>query len=156
MTGDLPAAAQRAAGREVTAYCRMTVRDEARLELAGEDEPVLWPAAEVAGQSGVAVRDLPGTWLLVTVRETPEEGRALSGFRVAGGREVTVRCLLLFGDQAELVLEGGDAGDPARWPAAAIAAETGLEPGELPGRRFRVRVAEPGGRLEFSGFRVAG
>lgn len=72
----------------------------------------------------------------------------------AAGGVVTVRCLLVFGDQAELVLEGAGSGDPARCPAAAIAADTGLEAGDLPGRRFRVRAAEREGRVAFSGFRL--
>jgi hypothetical protein len=67
-------------------------------------------------------------------------------------REVTVLCLLVFGDQAELVPADGDMDDVARWPAAAIAEETGLEPADLPGKRFRVQVAEEDGRVLFSGF----
>ena len=76
---------------------------------------------------------------------------------MSGGewREVTVRCLLLFGDQAELVPDGADAdAEPARWPVTAITADTGLEPGEVPGRRFRVRALERDGEVTFSGFLV--
>jgi hypothetical protein len=57
---------------------------------------------------------------------------------------------------AELVLEGAEAEDPVRWPAAAIAAEAGIKPGEMPGSRFRVRVLEHDGAVTFSGFRLAG
>ncbi len=72
------------------------------------------------------------------------------------GREAAVECLLLFGGDAELALEGAEGlGSTARWPAAAIAAETGLEPGELPGRRFLVHVADGGDGPLFSGFRLA-
>lgn len=81
MTGD--EAAARAAGSVVTARCRMTHGGMALLELPGEGEPARWPAADVAAQAGIAVRDLPGAWLELTVRESPEEGRILSGFRVA-------------------------------------------------------------------------
>lgn len=73
-----------------------------------------------------------------------------------GERVETVRCLLLFGDQAELVLEGGDPEDVTRWPVSVIAADTGLEPGQVPGKAFRVRVSENDGRVAFSGFRLAG
>jgi hypothetical protein len=73
----------------------------------------------------------------------------------AAGEEMTVACLLLFGDQAELVPADGQVhDDPARWPAAAIAEETGLEVADLPGKRFRVRVDEAGGLVLFSGFRL--
>lgn len=70
------------------------------------------------------------------------------------GGDVTVVCLLVVGDDAELVLEGGDPEDVARWPAAAITADTGVGVRELPGKRFRARVSEPGGRVVFSGFTV--
>ena len=76
-------AAARAAGITVMATVRMTHGDDALLELPGEEEPVRWPAAVVAEESGVPVRALPGAVLLLTVRETPDEGRVLSGFRVA-------------------------------------------------------------------------
>lgn len=70
-------------------------------------------------------------------------------------REETVRCLLLWGDQAELALEGAeDEEDPARWPVSAIAADTGLAPANVPGKRFRARVAEKDGRVEFAQFRL--
>jgi hypothetical protein len=69
-------------------------------------------------------------------------------------REETVHCLLVAGDQAELVLEGAETAEAARWPAAAICAEAGVELGELPGAAFRVLVAEGDGRLEFSAFRL--
>lgn len=72
------------------------------------------------------------------------------------GREVAVACLLLFGDQAELELQGAqDPGATARWPAPAIAADTGLELAELPGRRFLVRAEDGPDGPVFSGFRVA-
>jgi hypothetical protein len=72
-----------------------------------------------------------------------------------GAREVTVRCLLLLGDQAELVPDGWDGqGEPSRWPAAAIAAEAGLPAGELPGRRLAARATGGDGDLTFSGFRL--
>lgn len=81
-----------------------------------------------------------------------------TGGPVSGeGRETAVACLLLFGDDAELALEGAeDAGSTVRWPAAVIAAETGLELDELPGRRFLVRVTEDGEGQRFAGFRLAG
>jgi len=65
---------------------------------------------------------------------------------------VVVSCLLVVGDHAEFIIDGGDAGDVARWPAAAVAGEAGLEVAQLPGRRFRVRVEQPEGRVLFSGF----
>ena len=73
------------------------------------------------------------------------------------GREVTVRCLLLFGDQAELVPDGWNGlGEPARWPAAAIAAEAGVPPGDLPGRRVLARESGRDGEVAVSGFRLLG
>jgi hypothetical protein len=75
-------AAARAAGIEVTARVRYTHRGRALIELPGEDELVECPAAEVAESAGVPEGSLPGRVLLVTVRETPEEGRVLSGFRL--------------------------------------------------------------------------
>jgi hypothetical protein len=69
-------------------------------------------------------------------------------------REETVHCLLVTGDQAELVLEGADTTEAARWPAAAICEEAGMLPGELPGASFRAVVTETGGQVEFSAFRL--
>lgn len=80
--GELDAAA-RAAGYEVEARCSITFGEDAVLELPGEAEPVRWPAAEVAAGLGVPVREVPGKRLVVTVRESAESGRVLSGFRRA-------------------------------------------------------------------------
>jgi hypothetical protein len=76
-------AAARAAGTEVEARVLLTHGADALLELPGEDVPVRWPAAEVAEGAAVRVEDLPGMRVLVTVRESMERGRALSGFRPA-------------------------------------------------------------------------
>lgn len=81
--GEELSAAARAAGVEVTARVRLTHGDDALLELPGEGELVRWPMAEIASQAGVPARSLPGASLLVTVRESREEGRVLSGFRLA-------------------------------------------------------------------------
>lgn len=78
--------------------------------------------------------------------------QVLSDDAADAGPEMTVRCVLLAGDQAELTADDGDSDDIARWPAAAIAAETGLPLEDLPGKRFRVRVAQEDGRVLFSGF----
>lgn len=78
--GELDAAA-RAAGYEVEARVMLTHGADALLELAGEDLPVRVPAAEVAEGLGVDVTGLPGLRVLVTVRESAESGRVLSGFR---------------------------------------------------------------------------
>jgi hypothetical protein len=72
----------------------------------------------------------------------------------AAPREETVHCLLVDGGQAELVVDGAETAEAARWPAAAICEEAGLLPGELPGASFRVVVAEEAGRLAFSAFRL--
>ncbi len=80
--GDLDAAA-RAAGYEVVAEVRMTHRDKALIRLPGEAEDVRVAAAEVAAGLGVGVGDLPGRRVRVTVRESLEAGRVLSGFRAA-------------------------------------------------------------------------
>jgi hypothetical protein len=70
---------------------------------------------------------------------------------------MAVACLLVFGDDAELELEGAeDPGNTLRWPAAAITADTGLGQGELPGRRFVVRVSDGADGPVLSGFRLAG
>jgi hypothetical protein len=76
-------AAARGAGYEVVAEVRYTHRDQALVELPGEQEPVRCPAAEVAAGLGVAAAALPGMRVAVTVRETPEDGRVLSGWRPA-------------------------------------------------------------------------
>ena len=67
-----------------------------------------------------------------------------------------VTCLLLFGDQAELELAGEEGARAARWPAALIAADTGLSVDELPGRRFLVSVTGGKAAPVFCGFRLAG
>jgi hypothetical protein len=71
----------------------------------------------------------------------------------AQGTQVRVRCLLVIGDQAELQVPGQD--EPARWPAAAIAAELGVDVAELPGRELEAVLAETRetGRV-FSAFRL--
>ncbi len=74
-------AAARAAGVEVTAEVRFMHQDQAIVQLPGEQVLVRVPAAELAGSLGVGVRDLPGRAARVTVRETPEDGRVLSGWR---------------------------------------------------------------------------
>lgn len=66
---------------------------------------------------------------------------------------VEVTCLLLFGDQAELTIPGQD--EPARWPAAAIADDTGMAETDLPGKTFRVDLAEtPETGRRFAGFEL--
>ena len=55
-----------------------------------------------------------------------------------------VQVLLLFGDQAELLIPAKKftSENPLRVPAADIAAATGLETGQLPGRKFTAEVSE--------------
>ncbi|WND33974.1 hypothetical protein RI578_06555 [Streptomyces sp. BB1-1-1] len=55
---------------------------------------------------------------------------------------VTVRVLLLFGDQAEVVADvpPQERAAPERYPAAMIAEEAGLEVSELPGARLTATV----------------
>lgn len=69
--------------------------------------------------------------------------------------ELRVRCLLLIGDQAELVVMDGDPEDVLRHPAADVAAEAGVPVGELPGKVLSVRVAGGAGEWRLSGFRLA-
>lgn len=164
------AAAMRAAGYEVLAEVKEL--DEPALarfaivrvlsEDEDEDLEHVVVAQDVATVLSVEASELVGRQFIATLRETPETGPVLSWFRpvptpqqAAEGREMTVRCLLLVGDQAELV-PGDDNGLSlvfnARWPAVAIAAATGLPLEDLPGRVFRARVAERDGRVLFSGF----
>jgi hypothetical protein len=70
-------------GNQVRVLCLLLVGDEAELQVTGQDEPVRWPAAEVAGQTGLAREQLPGRWLVAELAETRESGRVLSGFRLA-------------------------------------------------------------------------
>ena len=71
--------------------------------------------------------------------------------------EVRVLCLLTVGDQAELVVVGGDPEDVVRHPAADVAAQVGIPAGELPGKVLLVRVdGEDVGERRLSGFRLAG
>lgn len=157
------AAAMRAAGYEVLAEVRQIEWPVALASVAGHDEEALYTVSAfgVAQVLGATPENLIGSQFIATYRETPETGPVLSAFRAvpdpAAGKEMTVRCLLLAGDQAELVPDGAeDDGDIARWPAAAIAAETGLQLEDLPGKRFRALVAEQAGRVLFSGFTLTG
>jgi hypothetical protein len=152
------AAAMRAAGYDVLAECTEVTGAVAVVSVAGEDEEVTHAVAAraLAEELHVDPAQLAGTEFLATMRETPEEGPVLSGFRplpAGSPRHVTVQCLLLFGDQAELTLDsGGEQGDVVRWPASAITGDTDLELSDLPGRRFRARVLEADGRVLFSAF----
>ncbi|MEV0186875.1 hypothetical protein AB0I54_48095 [Streptomyces sp. NPDC050625] len=55
---------------------------------------------------------------------------------------VSVRVLLVFGDQAEIVADVSpeERGEPARYPAAEIAAAVGVDVRELPGMRLTAAV----------------
>ncbi|MER7807902.1 hypothetical protein [Streptomyces sp900116325] len=53
---------------------------------------------------------------------------------------VNVKILLLFGDQAEVIADAADAGDPVRYPAAEIAGAVGAELSELPNMRLTAVV----------------
>ncbi|MET9815308.1 hypothetical protein [Streptomyces sp. NPDC006355] len=57
---------------------------------------------------------------------------------------VTVKVLLLFGDQAEIVADAPPAerSEPARYPAADIAAAVGVGVSDLPGTRLTADVGE--------------
>lgn len=59
---------------------------------------------------------------------------------------VNVKVLLLFGDQAEIVADAPDAGEPVRYPAAEIADAVGAELSELPNMRLSA-VVGAGDRL---------
>lgn len=77
-------ATARAAGYEVVVAVRLTHGDDALVELPGQEEPVRWPTGLITAATGLRPEELPGKRLAVTVRETPEDGRTLSGFRVIG------------------------------------------------------------------------
>jgi hypothetical protein len=155
------AAAMRAAGYDVLAEVKElddpVLAGFAIVHVLSEDEglELVVRAQDVATALSVEAGELAGRQFIATYRETPQTGPVLSGFRPvpgAAGRGMAVRCLLLLGDQAELVADGSEEGDVARWPAAVVAEETGLQLEDLPGKRFRVRVAEQDGRVLFSGF----
>jgi hypothetical protein len=74
-------AGARAKGYEVEARCSIGHGRDALIELPGEALAVRVPLAEVAEGLGIAPRDVPGSRMLVTVRESAESGRVLSGFR---------------------------------------------------------------------------
>ncbi|MFF8406926.1 hypothetical protein ACF06P_35525 [Streptomyces sp. NPDC015684] len=59
---------------------------------------------------------------------------------------VTVRVLLLFGDQAEIVADvpPEERAEPERYPAADIAAAAGVPVAELPGVRLTAEVGDDG------------
>ncbi|MFF6985622.1 hypothetical protein [Streptomyces sp. NPDC010273] len=67
---------------------------------------------------------------------------------------VPVRVLLLFGDQAEIVADvpTDERAEPARYPAADIAAATGVPVDQLAGQRL---TAEVGTDDQLSDWRVA-
>jgi hypothetical protein len=73
----------RAAGVEVKARCSVLFGDRALIELPGEAEPARWPVDQIAEATGLDAEELPGRALVMTVRETLEDGRVLSGFRLA-------------------------------------------------------------------------
>lgn len=57
---------------------------------------------------------------------------------------VTVRVLLLLGDQAEIVADvpPAERDEPARYPAADIATAVGVPVSDLPGRRLTADVGD--------------
>ncbi|MBA9050537.1 MULTISPECIES: hypothetical protein [Streptomyces] len=60
---------------------------------------------------------------------------------------VTVRVLLLFGDQAEIVaadVPAGERAEPERYPAAEIAAAVGVPVSYLPGMQLMADVGDDG------------
>ncbi|GAA3048261.1 hypothetical protein [Streptomyces glomeratus] len=59
---------------------------------------------------------------------------------------VTVRVLLLFGDQAEIVADvpPEERTEPERYPAADIAAAVGVPVSDLPGVRLTAEVGDDG------------
>ncbi|GGJ81961.1 hypothetical protein GCM10011583_11810 [Streptomyces camponoticapitis] len=65
--------------------------------------------------------------------------------------QVNVRVLLLVGDQAEVVADAGDAGEPARYPAVEISEAVGVPVRELPGVRL---TADVGAGDRLSGWRL--
>lgn len=151
------AAAMRAAGYKVLAEVTELDWPVAVVQLATDDEDGgarhYISAPELAQRLGVTTGDdLAGREFIATYQEDPETGPVLFGFRPLPA-VTAVRCLLVAGDQAELVREGAEEeSDVARWPAAAIAEQTGLPLEDLPGKVFRVRVTELDGRVLFSGF----
>jgi plasmid maintenance system antidote protein VapI len=76
-------AAARAAGYEVTARCSMVFGELAVIEMPGEGEPVRWPASDVMAGTGLSLDEVSGARLTFTVRETAQDGRVLSDFRLA-------------------------------------------------------------------------
>ena len=79
------AAAMRAGGYEVLAECRTVDGGVATVWVMGAAEGVeeSVEAAALAAALGVAPRALPGVEFVAVVRETPADGRTLSGFRPA-------------------------------------------------------------------------
>ena len=79
------AAAMRAAGYEVLVGCTGVVGAAATVWVMGDGEGVeeSVEAAELAAALGVAPQALPGAEFLAVLRETPTQGRTLSGFRAA-------------------------------------------------------------------------
>jgi len=79
------AAAMRAAGYEVLAECRTVAGEAAAVWVMGAAEGVeeSVAVAELAAALGVAPQALPGIEFVAVLRETPERGRTLSGFRPA-------------------------------------------------------------------------
>ncbi|WP_432169077.1 hypothetical protein [Streptomyces sp. 1222.5] len=59
---------------------------------------------------------------------------------------VTVRVLILFGDQAEIVADvpPEERAAPERYPAAEVAAATGIAVSDLPGARLTADVGDDG------------
>ncbi|MGH3402013.1 MAG: type I-E CRISPR-associated endoribonuclease Cas2e [Streptosporangiaceae bacterium] len=153
---------------------RVRERIWARVEKGVKDGCAVLVVADHDREQGYEVltagvdRWVPVDFEGLTLMRKPVRGAAQSSPRLGGrkqedeqmndedgtaGDEVAVTCLLVFGDEAELVLAGAEVDDPARWPAAVIAEEAGLQLQDLPGSRFRVKMTEVDGRVLFSDFR---
>lgn len=75
-------AAARAAGIQVAIQCSLLFGDMAVLAVEGQEEPLKVPAKAIAAELAVTVPELPGLLFFATLRETPETGQQLSGYRL--------------------------------------------------------------------------
>jgi|SRR5579859_549250 len=79
-------AAIRAAGIQVAIQCSLLFGDMAMLTVEGQEEPLRVPAQPIAVELGVTIPDLPGLLFFATLRETPDTGQQLSGYRLMRSR----------------------------------------------------------------------
>ncbi|MCX5286236.1 MULTISPECIES: hypothetical protein [unclassified Streptomyces] len=98
------------------------------------------------------MRAAVATGLLEPAKSSSDDQMSNDRMSATMSDRVTVKIVLLFGDQAEVQADAPDAEPPVRYPAAEIAEAVGLAPAELPGKKL---TADVGNDDRLSGWRLA-